>query len=673
MSYHIDPLQGDIVIDSFQNGIGASPYSGITDMKSVNPVSVPGEASISFSTSSVSAGPQSSTTISATAVGDGFVVLGTGFVNNVLLEIGHAVLIVTSSITGLTVGTIYFIQGGGKQSTVSENLGFSTTPGGGAHAIGTTGTATFTTLQPSVIKYHAKSNAHNFMVDSLGLVWSDTIVTSGATTVPSTGSWTYMGNAGNIGSAADSTANGNGLVVYRTIYNNTGGVGASGNPAAFDEWLFVWRNDQIDYTQLTSNNSSTAISWQYQWNPTAGTVGGSPGYLQTSATNNNPHMAIQTLPNIIVYTDSFFMGVFSQNVPALSSTNYTGFNPKDKTTYYYNNFNILPPNEVAQCITFLNQYVLIGSSSNLIYPWHAEGLALKYNAPAIILPEPNTSAIITAGNNAYVFAGNRGIIYVTNGSQASVFQKIPDHLSGTVEPYFWWGGSFQTPQNAPTGTGMCQKNRLYFGFTATSQSTGNLVSGYGGIWCIDLTTGALWNSNQLSYGTYAGCATDLFVPTQFTNSDKGYGVVAGWWDGNQSTPHYGIDVPTANPYATGCSIITSDLIPTGIFLKPSTPMQFEFKTSVPLNVGESVQILAGYSLADYINGTMTNVGTISGDNTGTVLSGNLPSTVASQQWLIVQAVLTYTSSTPSYNRLFQLRVIGDSLKTQVAGQPYAIR
>jgi hypothetical protein len=372
-----------------------------------------------------------------------------------------------------------------------------------------------------------------------------------------------------------------------------------------------------------------------------------------------------------VYCDSFYVAIFSQNIPALAYNNYIGFNPLDPTTYYFNNFAILPPNETAQCLTFLNQYVLIGSDSNFIYPWDAEGLALKYTAPAILLPEKNVSAMVTAGNNAYVFAGNRGIIYVTNGSQASFFKKIPDHLSGTVEPLFWWGGSLETPQNTPTGTAICQKNRLYFGFCATSPATGATVTGYGGIWCIDLSTGAMWQSNQLSYGTYAGLASAFLIPTAGASygPSVGYGIVAGWWDGQNS---YGVDVSISNPYSNGQSWVVSDIIPVGTFFKPMTAQQLEFKVSSPLLTGESVQLLMGSSLNDvYGSGSMTAVGTTSGDATGTVFSGNFPITVQSQQWLIVKAILTYASGTPSYNRLTQIRIIGDTIATKVANEPYS--
>jgi len=82
---------------------------------------------------------------------------------------------------------------------------------------------------------------------------------------------------------------------------------------------------------------------------------------------------------------------------------------------------------------------------------------------------------------------------------------MPDHLSGTVEPYYTWGGA------------MSNKNQLYFSlFALNNDSSAN--TNYGGVWAIDLdskygyggfTSGILRMVNQLSYGTYAGYATGM--------------------------------------------------------------------------------------------------------------------------------------------------------------------
>jgi hypothetical protein len=655
MAYSIDPQNGDIVISGFSQGIGTDPYSGLTDLKSVNIGSIPNEASVSFGTKSVSAAPNTGSQTTTVTTASNLLLIPT----SLNVESYQWVIFTSVGTSGLTLNTpyqlFYFGQSGLNYEYQLYTQGSNEFPANSAVTITGNSAVTWYTVVPSLTKYFTKSGSYSFMIDSLGLVWSDRYLT-GTGGGPSTGSWTWIGNAGKLGVSADTSANGNGILIYQTIHN---GTGATGTPATYDEWLFVWRNSQIDYTQIISDNANTSIVWNYQWNPTTGTVGGGGGYLQTSSLTNNPHMAIQTLPNFAVYCDSFYVAVFAQNIPALASSSYTGFNPQDKTTYYFNNFAILPPNDVAQCLSFLNQNVLIGGRLNYIYPWNVEGLALKYTAPAILVPESNISCIVTVGNNAYVFAGNRGIIYITNGSQADEWKKVPDHISGTVEPLFFWGGS--ETASAPTGTAVANKNRLYFGCQVGPQAGGS-ISGYGGIWCVDLNSGALWNSNQMSYGTYAGYVSALGVSSQQATygPNVGYGLLAGWSDGG--TPNYGIDASIAAPYTGGQSYIISDLIPIGTNLEPQTPAQFEFKLSVPLQSSESVALYGANNLADMLGqtGSYVEIGSVTGGTN--TLSYLWPNALPPSQWLITKAILTSQSSTPSYDRLTQIRVKGLTLK-----------
>jgi hypothetical protein len=297
--------------------------------------------------------------------------------------------------------------------------------------------------------------------------------------------------------------------------------------------------------------------------------------------------------------------------------------------------------------------------SNVVYQW-----VLKSNNPTnlIYIPESDVRNIVTAKQSIYIFAGLRGKIYISNGSAADLFAKVPDHISGTVQPQLGWGAAIY------------HQNQLYFGvFNGTSNPFGS--NKYGGIWGLDIDTGAMYLQNVLSDGSYAG-----YVPLLGKMGEgefAGYGLYAGWWDSSLSS---GLDVSVSTPYTGGQSIIVSDLIPVGTLLAPMTASQVEFKTSMPLATGESVQLQMASSLYDYANGNFTNLGTTVGSappyttSDGTnpqILSGNFPITVQKQQWLLVKTILTSKATTPTYCRLTQLRVKGDTIKTQVAGQPYA--
>ena len=239
--------------------------------------------------------------------------------------------------------------------------------------------------------------------------------------------------------------------------------------------------------------------------------------------------------------------------------------------------------------------------------------------------------------NAYLFAGNRGRIYITNGSQAQLYKKVPDHLSNTIEPYFTWGGATS------------QKNQLYFGVSATSNA-GTPINSYGGVWAIDLDTAALRFITQLSYNSstssYPGIATALAI---VSGTATGYGLFIGW---NSGSSTYGVDASISNPYTGGQAYIISDLIPVGTFIKKRTFSQVEFKLSVPLVAGESVEMQVGSTFA----GSFTSAGTYSFISGTDNLSANFPFTIEKLQWLKVKAILTSTTSSPSYCRLKEMRV-----------------
>lgn len=671
MSYSIDPSAGDLVIGGFDRGIGQTPYSGITDMKSVNPISIPGEASVSFSTASVEKAPILTNVVASVVITGNDLLLPV----NATLESFQWVTFSSVGTSGLSLGIPYMILWDGNDGFNTKYQLYAATaafpPSGSAVTITGNSSVTFSTINPGLIKYFTKSRGFNWAIDANGRVWSD-IKLTGFGAGPSTSSWSYVGNT------VDTSSNGNGIVCYQTVHNGTGGTGTS---AGVDEWIFIWRNSQIDYTKITDNGAATSpiITWNYGWKPSAGTTGNS-NYLQTNPAVNNSHQAIMTPDGRINYCDANQIGNFYQNVPSPGS-NYVGFNPTTLASYTFQNYNILPFNDTAQCLMFLGSQVIIGGKLNIAYPWDL--INNTYSTPLIQLPETNLEAMIAIGNNGFIFAGNRGNIYITNGSQADLFAKVPDHISGAVEPLISWGGS--ATAGAPTGTVTFNKRRMYFGCQVSLQAGGN-ATGYGGIWCIDTDTKAMWNSNQMSYGSYNGYVSALIVSTAQSAGGNsygpsiGYGLLAGWSDG--VTPIYGIDACISTPYTGGQSYVISDAIPVGTALKPMTAYQVEFKVAFPLQATETVQLLMTSSMYDYINNNFVSCGTTTGSNGsytelgGTnpqVLSGNFPISVEKQQWLLLKAILTSKSSSPSYNRLIELRVIGDTISSQVPGQPFSIQ
>jgi hypothetical protein len=608
-------------------------------MQNVNNSSVPGEASVGFSTSPVYSAPAySGVTVNA----DTTTLISALNASLPALETQQAVYFTGSTISNLSNNTLYWI--GAVTPTIGGNVTigiFSAYGGTPISTLGLTGTATLSTynltlgtrgpmtknymVESSVISPQTGNQAH-WLVDSNGLVWSDVVVTG------TTSSWTYVGNLSTGG------AYGNGLVYYRTVN--------SIYPQTMDGWLFVFRNSAIDYLKIESGGASgstaivsTALSWVYGWQPSTEKTAQS-NYLNNPQSSTVSHETIVTPDGRVCYCDGYLIGTFYQNPPIGGV--WTTFSPIDNTTYTFSTYPILPVNDVAQCMSYLGSYLYIGGQKNVIYPWDLTDT--QYSNPLILLAENNITSLITVNTNLFIFCGNRGRIYLSNGSQAQLYKKVPDFLSGTVQPTFTWGGT------------AFNMNKLYFGFYARANGVTNAqLTAYNGIWSIDLDTESLICSNSLSTSSIATVLFPINIDVETLN---GYGLYIAWATTPAGTVS-GIDVTSSTPYTAGQSYIISDMIPVGTVLKKNTPLQIEFKLSSPLLTSETVELKTAQSLAALTNDTLfTTLGVVTGD--GTLISANLPLNDQLFQWLLVKVILTGNASSPSYNRLTQIRIVQGS-------------
>lgn len=584
MAYKFDKSTNDIIINGWENGIADSPYDGISDIRNINLISIPKEASVNFATSKISPTAQTGTVVSADA--GTFYATYTGAST---LENYMTIVFSVQAGLGVSTGVPYWIinlgvAGAGTFQVTSDFLQTTT-----VHL--TNGTGTFAIMAiGGVPKYYtyASSISSYYLLTSNGELWNNYTTTT-------SGLWTYTGLSGTA-----ETGVGTGLVYYQ-----------ASNGTSF---VFVFRTLTIDYFEIATG------LWTYGWKPSDGTTH-KTGYLKGSGI----HDAIVAPDNKVYYCDNSWIGRWYQADPA------TPFVPTTKATYVFDETKVLPFTDVAQCLAPLGNNLLIGGKNNVVYPWDTFS---QLPISPILIAESNIVKLITVNTNTFIFVGNRGRIYITNGSQAQLYKKIPDHLSGTVEPYFTWGGACS------------QKNQLYFSASVTSNS-GTTIVAYGGLWSIDLDTKAIRLTNKLSYGTYGGSATAI-IPNYGTNPN-GTGLYIGW----NSGAAYGIDTTTSSPYASGEAYIDSDLIPIGTYLKPNTNARLEFKLSVPLVSGESVKLQYRQKFSD----SFADVSTTELFNTAGVYSGvyqNVP--FQNSQWVQVRAVLTSTASSPSFCRLTEARI-----------------
>lgn len=328
---------------------------------------------------------------------------------------------------------------------------------------------------------------------------------------------------------------------------------------------------------------------------------------------------------------------FNTYKPSHSSANTTYiFSPQALT---------LPFTAVSQSLCEIGIEIVVGTQSNILYFWD-EIAPLPNNF--IPLPENNSKYMVNVNNMAYIFAGSKGNIYITNGSTASAAISIPDYCAGVpgtpssyIEPYFNWGGAGYI------------RGRVYFSIQdQTSTKTGNC----GGIWSFvptqNLFAGqdiglALRLEAQNSYGTYNGLA-NVILNSQNQNANGPQYWAA--WTSAISSPSYGIDFSSTLPF-TGGSIIETDGVAIGTLLDKTSLAQIEYKLATPLASGESVSMKYRLNLtAAWTSLTLTQI------EATNPLSGSFTPNFENAQWLQLQATLNSTTASPSFVRLTEIRI-----------------
>jgi hypothetical protein len=608
--YHYDQYDNSIVIDGFEKGIAESPHAGISDMRNINIISVPNEASVNFATQKIS---------SSLITGNLFQILG----GNILLfddplmglEVGQAIYFTgLSDVTkGITNNTVYWVKTLVRSPNANLTISTAYLHNTELAVTASNTTGVINTYITSIPKYFSSDSRGNyFMVDYYGRVWSN-LVTTGTNYY-----WTYTGNT------VDGSCNGSGLVYYEA--------------SDATEYLFVFRASAIDYGTIAGGT----ITWTYGWKPSDASTGNANGYLKSSSGSVNSHEAMIMPTNQVCYCDGRYIGRFYEKNPAVA------FVPTTLATYVNDNTALLPSNDVSQCLTYLGTNIMVGGARNVIYPWN--GVDTTFNYP-ILLAENNIVKMITVNTNTYVFVGNRGRIYITNGSQAQLYKKVPDHISGTVEPYFKWGGATSI------------KNQLYFGVQCFSNDTGLLLDYYGGVWGIDIDTSALRLAQKLSYGTYAGYPTAL-IPRDIDlrggtyTFPSGAGLFIGW-DNGTSYPRGtgGIDKTITDPYdgiisSATIATIETDLIPIGTFNNPRNFQQLEVKLTKPLVANESIVVKSRTDFSQSFGSAILTIATAG------QFSSSASVDFKNAQWIQFQINMYSTATTPSYVRLREMRITG---------------
>lgn len=574
MAYLIDQT-GDLVINGWADGIADSAEMGISRMQGMNIITRPNEACVNFATTPVSIPPIS--VIGASATFNAATDTVTWSVSDPIYN-GTAIVFGSSS-GGVTAGITYW-AGNVSGSTFKVYNAINASDPSNLVDLTANTSNTFSTQVFALATQYTLDYVNNyvFLIDNAGKAWW----------INASGNLIFLGND------TRANAHGNGICVY-------------------NGFIFVFRDTIIDYLPVdaVTNTSSTASQWAYAW--------------QTGLASNLIHQAISAQDNAMYFCCNTTVGSVLTNAGS-------SFDPTSSGSYSYNTSALqLPATDRATYIAELGTNLLIGGIINRVYPWDRLSTSFQY---PIILAENYTSKIVSTNSNSYIFAGNRGRIYITNGSNVEVYKKIPDSITNFPDPYFTWGGAIYW------------KNQLYFTLQATANN-GTSTAAINGLYAIDVTSNAFRNTNLIISSTLAG-STPVIIPNIRSTTPAGAGIYMCYTNTGQTV--FGIDVTATTPYTSvGQAFIDTDLIPVGTFLRKKTYKQIEFKLAAALVAGESIQISARASLSDLfvLVGSTNTVGAISD-----VYTVNFEKF----QWLQLRIEPVSTASSPSYVRLTEVRV-----------------
>lgn len=425
-----------------------------------------------------------------------------------------------------------------------------------------------------------------FLLDSSGNVFS--------TNLAENGSWTYMSQVGtNVNITGDSLGD-EGMVWWKG-------------------YLFVIRETKIYYS---TDLGATFTDWHSVDSTITGIIGGVSHYA------------------VVSVGDNFFFCNGASVASVVQNAGQT-FDPTNTATYVFNASVITIPSwdsstvlaEVAA--TSLPQ-LFIGGTSNRVYVWGETGGSLNNT---LFLSENFTRTMVSVNANVYIFSGSptntngRGNIYVTNGSTIDVYKKMPDSIlvsqgSYGQEPYWVFGDAIY------------HRNRLFFGAGCNGS--------VGGIWALDLSSGALWISNNIGSASNFPTIINTTWPFAYGNGIPGLGY---WCSSPGKIYETTFTMSTSYP-----SVAISDRIPVGTRNVPRTFSQLEIKLAQTLQGTDSIAV----SLSTDNGLTFASLGTmLPADGVGKVFT---PLNFQASQWLQIKTVSTPDTSNTSYLRIREIRL-----------------
>lgn len=425
MSYYFEKETGDLVIEGWENGIGASPELGV-NIKNCNIESITGTVRPNWA-SNLSSIAQFTYTFTANAATD-TITLSAGGTTNYNLQ---AIQVSNTGGTlpgGLSAVTTYYmiITGGLGANTYQLATSLANAKAGTPIDITSTGTGT-QTIANSAIPMGTINWMRNVPVTSSG------VTTFFSFALDNTGQlWFYDFQGQWILISGNSTSNnvGSGL----EFFVSSGGT----------TYLFCVTNGNVDVLNVSTFISAYSATWTNGWFALNSPV----GFLGS-------HMALLGQDNKVYICDGRYIVSISENTGQI-------FAPGTPSTYAQSPKALtLPSYSSAQCLDELGQNLMVGDkNSNYIFPW--DRISTSFTIP-LRAAETNIWRMKNVDNTLFILAGTKGHVYETTGYAVTRTMKIPEYLTGGSVT---WGGIEKV------------SGSLIFGLTAPTTSAGGVYKLY---------------------------------------------------------------------------------------------------------------------------------------------------------------------------------------------------
>jgi len=717
MSYRLDEQTGDIVIEGFEKGIGASPHKGIANIQNGNISTENGEVMISYA--------RTQQTLASSSTSGTFTASDATHLQSSLTKLaGNWISVTSSTITNLTSGptTYYVLNQDGNSVQVS-----TTYRGSVVGSLGLTGTANFALIrnmgQPisSATETYSTGTAlayRYYVLDSNGLVW---VLDSNET---STGVKWFLPD------------------ISITYY----GSNIPNSVSVLNGWLLVFAGNEIFCKPTVILTTS---------NP--GYVSFASGILLSPATSPNPHYSITTQAGILYYTDGRFVGSIFPNTSLLNSSTVTIPNIQSYASYTASTItgtisvliggslptigtNVTTSMPVPAVFfstdaiaTALNTagnsrlspifYIIYSLSAGTfkVYATQADALAntsaidietgssgtqyfntfcptnttgkttITFTPQNFVLPFKEISTCLAELGNTIIVGTKGNVLYPWNQIDSSASDLIPLPENNTVNMltvnnmvyvfsgakgniYITNGSTASVSISVPDycsgiagtpssyiepyftwGGIMFLRGRVYFSILdQTSAKSGNC----GGIWSFIPTQNMSIYENDgtaLRMENQNSYGTYSGVATVLLASMSQNAISPQYWSGwYSSITSATYGIDFTDTSPSTNTVIESDLIPTGTLLKKKTYNALEYKLSAPL-VSSSESVALSYRLNS--TDSYTSAGTVVQESS-TNLSGYFSVTFEKTQWIQVKATLSssQSGSTSSFVRLKELRI-----------------